>query len=326
MKNQGSIFELRMNGLPVIQSVDDFSKKIKLSKYIIYQLSANSKFHYKVYSIPKKSGGTREITQPNRKLKALQSWILVNILNKLQVSPNSKGFQKGTSTKDNAIPHVGNNALLSMDIKDFFTSITANKVFQVFRAIGYNNLMSTVLTNICTYNNYLPQGGPCSPMLANLVCWRLDTRIQNYVGKKGITYTRYADDMAFSSLLPSKLAKIRTTINIIIMSEGFEVNEGKTRVAGPSKCKKITGLVINENGVGIGKVKYKRLRTRIFLLSKVSGTPEEQEISQIQGWIAYLNSVDSKRYHRILKYIKTLNAPSSNPSLEKLIAFKKATS
>jgi len=299
-------FTLRLFGLPLVQSLDDLSRVTKLSKFMIYQLSKNANFHYKVYKIPKKNGKLREIAQPSRNLKGFQSWILVEILNKLNVSPNSKGFTKGQSTLDNAKPHVGNNALLTIDIQDFFPTICAKQVFNVFKSIGYNNLLSTIFTRICTFNERLPQGSPCSPKLANLICLNLDNRIQSYVGKKGITYTRYADDMTFSAMSPNKLIKILTTIEKIIKDEDFTLNEEKTRFAGVSNVKKVTGLVITDDSVGIGKKLYKKIRAKFYNFTKITRELTHTEINEAVGWKAYLKSVDKERWERLNSYIVKL--------------------
>lgn len=261
------IIKLNMLGLPVIQNLDDFSVVTHISKYTIYQLSKHSDKYYKTYEIPKKSGGKRKISQPSKKLKGLQSWILVNILNKIQVSPSCKGFRKGSLTLENALPHIGANTLLNLDLKNFFPTITSNKVYNVFKTIGYNKLIATIFTNICTYEETLPQGSSCSPMLANLTTWTLDLRIQGYVGKRGISYTRYADDLSFSGLNPTKVIKIIPMIKEIINDENFIVNHKKTRIASSARAKIVTGLIINEDSVGIGKQKYKDLRAKIHHLT-----------------------------------------------------------
>ena len=262
-----------MLGLPAIQSIDDFSIKTHVSKYTIYQLSHHSDKYYKTYKIPKKSGKLRTICQPSKKLKGLQSWLLVNILNKIQVSSSCKGFRKGSSTYDNALPHKGANTVLTIDLKDFFPNVTSKQVYNIFNTLGYNKLISTVFTNISTFNGCLPQGSPCSPMLANLSAWILDLRIQGYVGKRGINYTRYADDLSFSGFNPSKVVKIIPMIKSIITEECFIVNASKTRVASSARAKIVTGLIVNEEDIGIGKKKYKDLRAKINHLT----LPNEQE-------------------------------------------------
>ncbi|NGY38979.1 RNA-directed DNA polymerase [Flavobacterium sp. XN-5] len=300
------IIKLNMLGLPVIQSIDDFSVVTHISKYTIYQLSHHSDKYYKTFEIPKKSGGKRTICQPSKKLKGLQSWILVNILNKIQVSPSCKGFRKGSSTLDNALPHIGANTILNLDLKDFFPTVSSKQVYNVFKTIGYNKLIATVFTNICTYNDMLPQGSPCSPMLANLTAWNLDLRIQGYVGKRGISYTRYADDLSFSGLNPTKVVKIIPMIKTIINDENFEVNHKKTRIASSARAKIVTGLIVNEDSVGIGKQKYKDLRAKIHHLILPTEQKNEKLLYHVGGWLSYLNSVDKLRLQKAKKYISEL--------------------
>jgi len=297
-----------MLGLPIIQTVDDFSNILHLSKYTIYQLSVHSDKYYKTYTVPKKSGGLRAISQPNKKLKALQGWILVNILNKLKVSNSCKGFEKGSSTAENAKPHIDANCILTVDLKDFFGNISSNQVYNIFKSIGYNKLTSTMLTNICTYDDFLPQGSPCSPKLANLASWNLDKRIQGYVGKRGITYTRYADDLTFSGLNPSNVVKIIPAIKSIIEDENFTINNKKTRIAGAGRAKIVTGLVISNNSYGIGRDKYKMVRSKIYHLTLPKDQKNTALLYEVTGWLSYLNSVDKKRSKKAMKYITLLKA------------------
>jgi len=297
---------LSMLGLPVMETLEDFSKLTHVSIYTIYQLSKNSAEYYRTYEIPKKNGKPRTISQPSKKLKGFQSWILNNILNQLNVSSSCKGFEKNTSIVDNVEPHKLASAILTLDLKDFFPSINNYKVYNVFKSIGYNNFISSILTKLCTHNDGLPQGGPCSPKLANLSTWTLDVRIQGYVGRRGITYTRYADDLTFSGLNPNKIIKIKSTINAIIEDEKFKINPNKTRVAGLGRSRKVTGLIISDDKFGIGKQKYKDLRAKIHHLVHVSEQSNIKLLREVQGWLSYLNSVDKKRHERALAYVRQL--------------------
>ncbi len=305
MSNNG-IIKLNMLGLPVIQSLDDFSLITHISKYTIYQLSEKSDFYYTTYNIPKKSGKPRMICQPSRKLKGFQSWILVNILDKTKVSNSCKGFEKKSSTLDNAIPHKGANTVLTIDLKDFFPNITSKQVFNIFRTLGYNDLISTIFTNICTYKGFLPQGSPCSPKLANLSAWKLDLRIQGYVGKRGVNYTRYADDLSFSGLNPANVVRIIPMISKIIESESFIINHSKTRIASSARAKIVTGLVISDDNIGIGQKKYKNVRAKIHHLTHPSEKGNVKLLNEVGGWLAYLNSVDKERLAKANKYINEL--------------------
>ncbi len=305
MSNNG-IIKLNMLGLPVIQTLDDFSLITHISKYTIYQLSEKSDFYYTTYSIPKKSGKTRIICQPSKKLKGFQSWILVNVLDKTKVSNSCKGFEKKSSTLDNAIPHKGANTILTLDLKDFFPNITSKQVFNIFKTLGYNDLISTIFTNICTYKGFLPQGSPCSPKLANLCAWKLDLRIQGYVGKRGINYTRYADDLSFSGLNPANVVRIIPMISKIIESENFIINNLKTRIASSARAKIVTGLVISDENIGIGKKKYKNVRAKIHHLTKPIEKGNVKLLNEVGGWLSYLNSVDKDRLAKANKYINEL--------------------
>ena len=316
--NKSNIIMLKMLGLPVIEKVDDFAELTRLSRSIIYQMSKFANEYYITYQLPKKTGGKRTISQPSRKLKALQAWILVNILNKLSVSSSCMGFEKGTSTYQNAKAHIGATTILTVDIQDFFPSISQRHVFNIFRAVGYNKLISIILSKICTFEDKLPQGGPCSPKLANLAAWRLDNRLQGYVGKKGISYTRYADDLSFSGPMPSKVVRSLPFIKRILTSERFEVNDKKTRIAGPSRAKIVTGLVVGNDGVGIGRDKYKVFRAKIHRLTKQTEQTNFKLLSEVHGWLAYLHSVDVKRLNKAKKYIANLKSKYPESLVSKL--------
>ena len=310
--------KLNMIGLPAIQSIDDFSMLTHISKYTIYQLSIHSENYYKTYEIRKKSGKLRTISQPSRKLKGLQSWLLIHILNNVKVSNSCKGFEKNSSTLDNALPHKGANTVLSMDLKDFFPTITSKQVFNIFRKLGYNNLVSTIFSNICTYKGELPQGSPCSPKLANLSAWNLDLRIQGYVGKRGINYTRYADDLTFSGLNPSNVVKIIPMIKEIIESENFQINNSKTRIAGSAREKIVTGLVLSGENIGIGKQKFKNVRAKIHHLTLTQEQENTKLLYEVSGWLSYLNSVDKKRLKKAKEYIKLLSEKHPDTLITKL--------
>lgn len=298
--------KLNMFGLPVIQTLDDLSKQTHISKYTIYQLSHHSDKYYKCYEIKKKSGKPRLICQPSRQLKGLQAWILVFILNKLKVSNSCKGFEKGMSIADNARPHIEANTVLTIDLKDFFPTISRCKVYNVFKSIGYNKAISIIFTNICTYNDNLPQGSPCSPKLSNLVSWKLDVRIQGFVGRRGISYTRYADDMTFSGLNPYNVVKIISTIRKITLDEGFTINNQKTRIAGAARAKIVTGLVLSKDSFGVGKIKYKGIRAKLHHLTLLKEQKNIKLLNEVKGWMAYLKSVDESRFLKAKIYIGKL--------------------
>jgi retron-type reverse transcriptase len=311
---------LKNLGLPRITNLEELSSEIRLSKGFLQKLNYTSDKHYFVYTLDKKSGGKREIAQPSRAMKAVQSWILRKILIRLKSSKNSKGFEIGESILSNASPHIGAHVLLNIDLEDFFHSVPASHVYSIFHSIGYNKLISHVFTNLCTFNGRLPQGAPTSPKLSNLACQHLDSRIQGYAGIKGIIYTRYADDITLSALNESKIRKAKSMIEKIVEDEGFIINQKKTKICGTRKRKEVTGLVISKDGVGIGRKKYRKMRTEIYTMFR----SEPDKLSEVNGWLAFIKSVDLTNYYRLKKYILTLKKvfPESDmfdliPTIEK---------
>lgn len=317
MKNS-NITSLLINDLPVINTIEDFSKEVRLSMDTIYRLSKYSSTHYRTYEIPKKSGGSRQIAQPSRMLKGIQGWILVSILNKLTPHNSSTAFRKGINLLDNAMPHIGAVEIVNLDIKEFFHNTTANKIFRLFRGIGYNDQISNVLTRLTCYKGRLPQGGPCSPALANLTNLRLDRRISKFCENNSIIYTRYADDMTFSIPVLNKSKFLIRVITEIIEDEGYLINDKKTRVNGLSSKKTVTGLVLAKDSVGIGRKRYRQIRAKIYNLGQLKN-PQEKDFNHILGWLSFIHSVDTFRFLLLKKYMNQLNKRTKSVNITKLI-------
>lgn len=307
MKNQG-IYTQRLLSLPSLSELNDLSIHTRLSHDIISKYLRNNKRYYHHFSMNKKSGGFRPIESPHEELKAIQRWILKNILDKLFPSIYAKGFVKKTSILDNAKAHVGHQYTLNIDLKDFFSHVKASHVFTVFHALGYSKMMSYYLTSICTLNGYLPQGAPTSPSLSNFVCLRLDHRIGKYCENKALSYTRYADDICISGNKLSVIKDALHMVRVIIESEGFFINAKKEKLSGPKSRREVTGLVVNPS-LGIGRSKYNYYRKKIFILLMANEPKKEQIIS---GILSYVKNVDAKRYGYLRNYYDNLNLKISS--------------
>lgn len=153
-----------------------------------------------------------------------------------------------------------------------------------------------------------------------MTAWQLDVRVQGFVGKRGINYTRYADDLSFSGLSPLKVVQIIPMITKIIEDENFKVNTAKTRIAGTARAKIVTGLVLSNDTFGIGKQKYKNVRAKIYNLTLTHQQTNNTLFHEVKGWLAYLNSVDTKRYNKAKRYIKELSSKSPTTLVTKLTA------
>lgn len=308
---------LLMNSLnlPSFKTIDDLSKLTGLSTRLLYCLSMKTNNYYKYASIPKRNGTLREIAIPSYTLHIIQRWILVNILDKILPSNRAMAFRRGDrfGHKQNALYHSHTLYGLSIDLKDFFPSITADKVYAIFSSIGYNNFAATILTNLCTLSGKLPQGSACSPAISNIICITLDKRLIGLCEKRGIRFTRYADDMYFSCDDKVLLLKNLSIIKKIIQSEGFELNDRKTNFHTPSNRKRVTGITIvstnKEDNYELKAPKElkRKIRTEIYK-SIVSGMYDSKD--HILGEIAYVDYVERENSVRyipmVIKYISSV--------------------
>jgi hypothetical protein len=296
---------LRLLGLPVFESIEDLANLIHVDPGRLNILTMYSERFYKNYRIPKKTGGYRNISQPSKELKAIQAWILRNILEKLSPSAHATGYVRGKNLLDNVSPHSGNRYFLSVDMENFFPSVSRWRVQLVFELIGFSNQTALFLTNLCSYFRHLPQGGVTSPALSNLVALKLDRRLSGLTSRRNIVFTRYADDMTFSANNRTILLRTLPPILQIIRSEGFEPNEPKTRFLGPRTHCRITGLVKDSSEPRFGIGRQKKTRMRAVMHNFVTGKrndpqyPNEQAIS---GWLNFLKGVDERSYNQMWQY------------------------
>jgi retron-type reverse transcriptase len=292
-----------IHGLPLIRSLSDLQTLTGTPTHRLWLFLARNGSSYEEFRIPKKTGGYRFISHPHPLLKCVQKWILRNILDGLSTTESSYGFEPGSRVIEHAKQHAHAKAILSIDIEDFFASIGAARVTNIFRLAGYSSKSAGILARLCTHKGSLPQGAPSSPRLANLACYRLDRRLAHLAATKGIVYTRYADDMSFSGSSARTLAKLYPLIRHIVSDCGFTLNSRKSRLAGPSSSLRVTGLVISLGQVGIGRRRFRELRVRIH---RIHTGLAESELARTQGLLDYIWDVDQRRYANLTKYVQKL--------------------
>uniref|UniRef100_UPI00273FE630 retron St85 family RNA-directed DNA polymerase n=1 Tax=Bacillus sp. MMSF_3328 TaxID=3047080 RepID=UPI00273FE630 len=291
-------FILYALNLPILKDFESLSNSIGISNTMLYLLSKKTDNYYNSFNVPKRNGTNREIKSPKYSLKLVQRWILTEILEKINVSNESMAFRKGKDgSKTNANCHKYSLYLLQLDLNDFFTSIKRENVFYLFKGLGYNTLVSNILTSLCTYQGYLPQGGVCSPYISNLICFKLDKRLKGLCSKRDIIYTRYADDLTFSCDNVVTLRKLKKVIEEIIVDEGFSVNETKTRLLSPSGHKKVNGITIHDNKIKANKQMKRTVRAMIHN-ALVSG--DYSNNNKIRGYISYINSIEDGYKEKII--------------------------
>lgn len=189
---------LILRGLPVIYNISHFASLVGYNRIYISRATKSTRYFYRHFTIKKKNGDDRSLSEPLPSLKEIQTWILEEVLYKIKSSKYSKAYTPNRSIKGHARYHTRQPKVLTLDIKNFFGSIKPPLVCTFFEEIGYSKSISSQLTSLCFLNKSLPQGAPTSPYLTNLLLIDFDVAIGEHCETNNIRYTRYADDMAFS--------------------------------------------------------------------------------------------------------------------------------
>jgi len=244
--------------------------------------------HYRYHWRAKSKGGQRLIEQPKVRLKQIQRKILQGILNKLPPHDCAHGFTRNRSIYSAAENHTGKQVILKMDLKDFFISIPFRRIYGLFLSLGYPKAVSWSLSRLTTHqtqlqllgpevnhlnfqqrqqhrDHHLPQGAPSSGALATLAAYGLDARLAGLAKSKDFSYSRYADDLIFSSQQASKhlVAWLAPVIASIALEEGFQINHRKTRIQLQGKSQRCLGMEINQK-LNVPKAEYDQLKATLY--------------------------------------------------------------
>jgi hypothetical protein len=285
---------------------------IRLHYYTFVSTRRNA---YRQFQIPKKSGGVRTITAPDGELKDIMS-TLAFILNELYYPvPETMAFVRGRSIVENASQHIGQNYVLNLDLSDFFTSITANMVEHNLVKLGIAPLVARDITSICTYPmvndhhvvNVVPQGAPTSPIISNICAMTLDNRLSGLARRFHLTYTRYADDITFSSNhnVYQKDGAFMEELNRIIAECHFAINPKKTRLQKRGSRQEVTGLTVVQKA-NVSRKYIKNLRVLIHKI-KYQESPTMHDMNVVRGKLNFLRMVKGADNPTYIGYIKKLN-------------------
>lgn len=246
---------------------------------------------YRQFELPKRRGGTRTITTPQKSLKWLQRSLLQVLTHLFPRHKCGVGFERGESVVTHAKAHAGKRWVYVVDIQDFFPSITRSRVYGMLRAKPFeaSEPIARYLANLVTHDGALPQGAPTSPILANLLCRRMDARLFKWARERGHTYTRYADDLAFSTNRAGFPEADRQRIVEIVEGEGFRVHPEKQRLMPWYGRQLVTGLVVNRKA-NVPREYVRGLRALLFNVetfgwaSQVGRTPLYEKGEE---WLLY---------------------------------------
>lgn len=292
--------------------------------------------NYSYHWIARRQGPDRLIERPKPRLKEIQRFILHEILDAIPAHDAAHGFVPGRSPRTHAALHTGQAAVVGMDLEDFFASVSVARVYGIFRAAGYPegvaHALAALTTNVVPRDvwesatdtagelnrhyrlgrrlaaPHLPQGAPTSPALASLAAYSLDRRLAGLARSRGLTYSRYADDLTFSGRT-APAAGLRRMVATIVADEGFAANPTKTRLRTASQRQIVTGVVVNQR-LNVDRREYDQLKAILHDVERHgaaadrSGHPDLR--AHLLGRIAWVQSLNPARGDRLRRRFESL--------------------
>ena len=276
--------------------------KLPIPSDELHTLIATAQFRYKVYKLKKRSGrGWRTIAHPAPEVKWLQRLLVDTVLSPLPVHPAAIGYQHRRSISDHASPHLLSRYLLKLDFTDFFPSITANDVrMHALRHLKMDVESIEMLTRILCWRNKATQtltlsiGAPSSPFVSNSILHEFDSRLTHLCQHHGVMYTRYADDLAFSTNHPHVLSNVHDRIREVIAELAYPrlmLNEKKTVNVSKRYKRMLVGLVLTpQQQISIGRDRKRMVHSKVFRC--LQGELSLDELTNLRGLLAFAWSVE----------------------------------
>lgn len=345
------VFE-RNHDLPSILSLKHLSVRTCTSHQKLTNFVAREEFSYEKFSIKKRSGGRRFIYIPEPTLLHVQRWINEFILKPIPVHQASFAFNPGSSIRKCAAKHCGAKWLIKLDITDFFESISEIQVYRLFREFGYQPLVAFQLARICTiatpemsprrkFNNwkvrrknkniprynqrilgYLPQGGATSPMISNLVMRELDSEFSKIARKYRLVYTRYSDDITFSTrentFERDSGRRLITEVYSLLNLSGYKPQYRKTKIIPPSAKKVVLGLNVDGPAPRLQKEFKDNIRQHFYYVETLGLS--EHIVNRgfdsvwgfkchLKGLIDYANSIEPEYARKLVVRFNNIDWP-----------------
>lgn len=321
----------RLANLKSATSLHDFGRILGYSAkglaYIIYGVSDSAK--YTDFSIKKRSGGSRTISAPIPELKRLQrhlAHLLNECIEELDTSRGIKntlshGFRPKHSIMTNAMQHRKHRYVFNIDLHDFFGTINFGRVWKYLeknRGFGLNSSIARTIAQIACHNKTLPQGSPCSPVISNLIAHIIDIKMVQIAARAKCHYSRYADDLTFStnerdfpSLIATRIGNstewnVAPTLTRELGRCGFQINAAKTRMQFENRRQDVTGIIVNSK-INVRSEYARDVRAMVnslftkgeFFIHKSfrddNGTWQKESTSgtdaQLRGMLSFIDSV-----------------------------------
>ena len=327
-----------------MESKEDLLALLNYAKTILYGDKArpfalkNITYHskhfpdrYERFEIKKKNGGVRVIHAPQRGLKQIQKCLNIIFNAMFQPGEHAFGFASGKSVVDNARNHTGMHYVYNIDLKDFFPSVEEKRIYVCLQLFPFKlsdspsrKTLAHIISRLCcielfdeknategpiTKRKVLPQGAPSSPILTNIVCQKLDWHLSKLANYNGLIYSRYADDITFSSLhnVYGEDHKFISKLREIIKKQGFTINESKVRLQKSSFRQEVTGLTVNQKA-NVQKRYIQQLRSWLYKWERY-------------GLVKAMNYF-SKDYNKDQQHVLESKHNKSDPSMVNVIGGK----
>ncbi|PYB77679.1 retron St85 family RNA-directed DNA polymerase [Rhizobium wuzhouense] len=263
-------------------------------------LAETASKRYKTYEIPKRNGGLRTIHHPSRGLKGIQRWVSKFLLRRLPVHVAAQAYVRGASIRKNAGLHANSKFTLRIDFADFFPSFSKEHV-EVFlaavereRQIGLVQQDISFVSRIVSRHGRLTIGAPSSPMLTNAMMHLFDSQISEFAERQKLIYSRYADDLFFSSNGPDNLSDVVATVRQIADSYPYanlRLNPDKTVFLSRRYSRRVTGLVLTTDGkVSIGRERKRAVKAQVYKF--IQGELDNFEVPTLRGYLAFIQDVE----------------------------------
>ncbi len=340
----------RVPAIARIDSVADLAQRLELSdgqlawladvRGLERSVTDEQLRNYRYRAHPRDGGIPRVIEAPKARLKEVQRWVLGAILGQVPPHDAAHGFTRGRSVVTHARLHTDQAAVLHLDLKDFFASVPAGRVYGIWRTLGYAPAICHALTGLCTNvvpasvwatlaantperavgarfwlgrqlaTPHLPQGAPTSPALANLAAHGLDRRLSGLAAASGLRYSRYADDLTFSGSerLHRHRNRFEALVSTIIRSEGFTPNVAKSAIQSRGGRQTVCGVVVNAHP-NLARSEYDRLKATLHNAARLG--PAGQNHRGVDDFAAHLLGR--------IAWVQTLN-PARGEKLARLFA------
>lgn len=329
-----SCMKAKFLGTPIAR-VESLARTLGVSIHDLRTIAGAASSRYNDFQIDKKDGGKRDVSSPRIELKLIQKRINREIFEKVYFPSYLNGGIKGRDYVKNAYEHGNSETIISLDIENFYPKVSRISILNIFKNfLKQPEEIAEILTNLCTKDNKLPQGGCASSYLANLVFFDIEPRLVSRLQEEGFTYTRLIDDITISSknlISKKKISDLIESITKMLKSRGFKLKQKKTRctsASNPEKLMEVTGLWLNRGAPRVRRNERAEIRKEVrecLISAELNKTDKEyhdlhQKVSGRVAKLSQLNHCQAERFRKELREILPIYSDADIRKTRRLVA------